>query len=359
MRPDRAIATLGLLAALLAACASPAAGPAAPAGGAPASAPASQAAPAGRAAPATAAPALLTLRAAYPGPSASLTPIWLAQERGLFREQGVDVELLQLSSVRTDQGVITGDTPLAFGANVVPTRLGGGDIVAIAALTSRISYTLFARPGIASPQELRGKTLVATLPGSTNTSAAILTLRYFGLEPGRDVTIQPSQGNSEQMAIVTQGQADAVLFSPPSSLKAQEAGLVPLANMAEVDIPFMQAAVAVNGAYGRDHAETVWRALRGYVMGVKLARADAEGAKQAIAKYSQTDEPTLLDESYHYYRDQWGRPDFRVPIAGVQTVLQVLDVPGADTAKPEEFVDNSYIDELHSSGFIRQAEPFN
>lgn len=349
---------LGLVALLLvgtSACAAPAGTPAAPSG-------AMSAAPGGSAAPEAAAaapPGLLSLRAAYPGPSASLTPIWLALEQGIFREQGLDLELVQLPSVRTDQGVITGDTPLAWGANVIPTRLGGGDIIAVAALTSRVSYTFFARPGIASPQELRGKTLVATLPGSTNTSAAFVTLRHFGLEPHRDVTIQTSQGTTEQLAIMTQGLADAVLLSPPTSLKAREIGLVELANMAEVDIPFMQAAVAANGAYARDHGETIRRALRGYVAGVARARADAESSQRVIGKYSQTDDPALVDEAYWYYRDVWGRPDFRVPLAGVRTVLQVLDVPGADTARPEEFVDNSFVDEIERSGFISQVRPFD
>jgi NitT/TauT family transport system substrate-binding protein len=356
----------GLLASnlLLAACApsaaqpaasssAPAPVPAAPAantGAAPASAPASAAAPA--------AP-LLTIRAAYPGPSASLAPIWLAAERGVFREHGIEVELLQLSSVRTDQGVITGDPPLAFGANVIPTKLGGGDIVAIANLTNRVSYMLFARPGINTPAELRGKTLVATLPGATNTTGAILTLRHFGLEPHRDVAIQPSGGSNEQFTIMTQGLADAALFSPPTSIKAREMGFTVLANMAETDMPFMHAAVATSTAYAREHAEHLRRALRGYVAGVALARADAEGAKSVIGKYSQTDDPIVLDESYRYYRDVWGRPDFRVQPEGVLSVLRVLDLPGADTAQPAEFIDNHFVDELHATGFIQQSGAFD
>jgi hypothetical protein len=39
----------------------------------------------------------------------------------------------------------------------------------------------------------------------------------------------------------------------------------------------------------------------------------------------------------------------------VESILRVLDLPGADTARPEEFVDNRFIDELHASGFIRQS----
>src|SRR5919202_606527 len=102
---------VALLGGLLTAACAPAAGPA---GGA------------------TSAPAPLALRIAYATPEAGMTPLWLAQDHGHLREYGVDAELVFLSSGRTDQGVIAGETPVGFGANVITSRLGGADIVAVA-----------------------------------------------------------------------------------------------------------------------------------------------------------------------------------------------------------------------------------
>jgi cystathionine gamma-lyase len=45
----------------------------------------------------------------------------------------------------------------------------------------------------------------------------------------------------------------------------------------------------------------------------------------------------------------------QAPVESVRSLLSVLDVPGAATARPEEFIDNRFIDELHQSGFIRQS----
>ncbi|HZU08249.1 MAG TPA: ABC transporter substrate-binding protein [Chloroflexota bacterium] len=339
-----------VLGALLLASCAPAASPTVPP---PAAGP-----PAGGDAPASPVP-LLAVRAAYAAPGAALTPVWVAQERGLFRAQGLEVELIFLSGTRTDQGVITGDTPIGFGANVIPTRLNGADIVAIAGVVNRISFTLFVQPGISSPSELRGKTAVTTLPGSSTHSATLIALRRLGLEPGRDVAIQPSPGTTEQLAIMTQGLADAALFSPPTDLKALEAGLVPLLNLAELNIPFMQTAIGTSQAYAREHPEEIRRFLRGYITAVALARADVETTKAIIGKYTQTDDPAILDHAYRYYRDIWGRPDFRVRPEAVESILRVLDVPGADTAQPTDFIDNRFIDELEQAGFIRQVAPFD
>jgi ABC-type nitrate/sulfonate/bicarbonate transport system substrate-binding protein len=305
----------------------------------------------------TSAPTPIALRVAWSAPGGALTPIWVAYEQGLLREQGLDVELVFLSGTRTDQGVATLETPIGFGTNVIPTRLAGADLVAIAGVVNRISYTLFARPGsgIASPQDLRGKTMVTTTPGATNSSGVLVMLRHFGLVPNREVSLQPTQGTPEQLALMTQGLADAALFSPPTNLKAADLGLQPVANVTDLNIPFMQTAVGTNTGWARDHGEEIRRFLRGYVNAVALARRDAETTKALIGKYSQIDEPVALDEAYRYYRELWGRPGFRVPAEAVESILRVLDVPGADTADPSDFIDNHFVDELDRSGFLRQA----
>jgi NitT/TauT family transport system substrate-binding protein len=334
------------------ACAQPA-GPASPSGPSPVDS-ANTARPS-----ATSGPALTSLRIAYPSPGATQAPIWVAFERGLLREQGLDVELVFLSGTRTDQGVVSGETPIGFGVNVVPTRLSGADVLAIAGVITRMPFSLYARQGISTPQDLRGKTMVGTLPGASNTMATYLVLRRFGLEPGRDVFVQPTQGTAEQFTLLAQGLADAALLSPPASLKGDEVGLTRLATNAELNIPFMTTASGVMRAYAQAHPNIIDRFLRAYVNAVALARRDPASTKALIGKYSETDDAAILDETYSYFKDMWGQPDFRVPPESVESILRVLDVPGADTAQPQDFIDNHFVDELHNSGFIRQSGALN
>jgi NitT/TauT family transport system substrate-binding protein len=308
------------------------------------------------------APAPVALRVAYASASASNIPVLLAYERGLFLQQGLDVELVLLQASRTDQAVASGEAPVGFGANVLTSRLAGADLVAIAALVNAIPYTLFVRPdgGIQRPQDLQGRTIVSSVPGGTIHSAWLMLLNYYGLTPNRDVSIQAaSQGPAEQLAIMLQGLADATLLSPPVSVKAVQVGLVPLVNAADLNLPFLQGTVGANVRYTREYPEVIDRVLRTYVSAVALARADADAAKAALGKYSQTDDREVLDESYRYYRDLWGRPDFRVSLEAVHAMLGLIDAPGAATARSEDFVDNRFIDELHASGFVRESGALN
>jgi NitT/TauT family transport system substrate-binding protein len=346
---------MGLTLLVTLACA-PTSAPAPSSAAAPA--PASAAAPTvPAAAAATSVPAPLPLRVAFAAQSATNTPLWVGYERGIFREQGLDVDLQFLSGTRTDQGVITGDTPVGFGANVVATRLSGADILAVAGLVNKMSYYLYVRPesGMRGPADLRGKSLLVTSPGATNYLAGLLMLRHYGLEPFRDVSIQPSPGTVEQLAIMAQGLADAAMFSPPANMKAQELGLFQAANLTDSNIPLLMGTIGTSRAYLRDHAEQVRRFVRGYILAVASTRADPEPAKAIMGKWTETDDPAILDDSYRWFRDLWGRPDFRVPVEAVRSVLSVLDVPGADTAQPEDFIDNHIVDELDQSGFIRDS----
>jgi ABC-type nitrate/sulfonate/bicarbonate transport system substrate-binding protein len=248
--------------------------------------------------PPASAPAPIPLRIAYASASASNIPVLLAYERGLFQQQGLDVEIVLLQASRTDQAVASGETPVGFGANVLTSRLAGADLVAIAALVNGMPYTLFVRPGggIQSPQDLRGKTVVSSVPGGTIHSAWLVLLNYYGLTPNQDVSIQSaSQGPAEQLAIMLQGLADATLLSPPVSLKAAQAGLVPLVNAADLRLPFLQGTVGANVRYASEQPEVITRVLRTYVSAVALARADAEAAKAALGKYTQTDDAAVLD----------------------------------------------------------------
>jgi NitT/TauT family transport system substrate-binding protein len=358
-------ARLASLASILVvlACAPSAAPPAKPAS-APAAQPPAAVAPsgapsaAGAPAPSTP-PNPISVRIAYASPGAALAPIWVAQEQGLLREHGLDAELVFLSGTRTDQGVISGETPIGFGTNVVTSRLGGAEVVAIADVVSRITAIMFARPGIADMQGLRGKTVSSTLPGATISLATALVLRHYGLEPNRDVTVLNTGGSVEKFNLVVQGHADATLLSPPDDLKALEQGLSPIANISDLNIPLVYTAVGTTTTYARDHAEELRRFLRAYVAAVALARRDPATTLPIIGKYTQTDDLAVVEHAYRFYRDVWGRPDFRVPPAAIASSLRMLDTPGADTAKPEDFIDNRFVDELERSGFLRQVNPFD
>jgi ABC-type nitrate/sulfonate/bicarbonate transport system substrate-binding protein len=113
----------------------------------------------------------------------------------------------------------------------------------------------------------------------------------------------------------------------------------------------IHAAFASTKDYMKAQPENVRRFLQGYLEGIKVARADAELAKQMIGKYTKTTDRDELDDAYRTFVAGWEKVPV-VPTAAVQTMLNFATHPAAKTAKAESFIDNSAVIELEKSGFI-------
>jgi hypothetical protein len=94
----------------------------------------------------------------------------------------------------------------------------------------------------------------------------------------------------------------------------------------------------------------VRRYVQAYIESNKIARTDPETTKQIIGKYTKTESREDLDETYNTYAKAWEQAHFR---GGVQTLLNFSINPAGKTAKPEQFIDNSFVAELEKSGFIK------
>jgi ABC-type nitrate/sulfonate/bicarbonate transport system substrate-binding protein len=150
---------------------------------------------------------------------------------------------------------------------------------------------------------------------------------------------------------VSQGNADAGIFTSPTTLKAKQAGFRELVNITEKNIPMIHASFASTKDYMKAQPDNVRRFLQAYVEGIKIARADAELAKQVIGKYTKTSDRDDLEDAYRTFLPAWEKLPV-VPTAAVQTMLNFAAHPAAKTAKAENFIDNSAIMDLEKSRFI-------
>src|SRR5204863_4135365 len=157
-------------AVLIAACGAPAPAPSAP--GPPAAA---------STAAATAVPtAPLRLVANWTAPSSSMAPIWVAQETGIFRDEGLDLELFNVqNSSRVIPSMLAGEIQISplDPATTVQANLGGADFVLLVAMRNRLGYAVMSQPSIQQPQDLRGKSLGVTRVGASNHTAGMVALR--------------------------------------------------------------------------------------------------------------------------------------------------------------------------------------
>ena len=292
------------------------------------------------------------LRANYSGVSGAFAPVWIASERGLFTKYGLNVDLRYIAPATSTQGLLAKSLDIVNpGGEIIEAGLNGEPVVYIAGVLNRAVMSVYAKPEIRSLADLKAKVLAVTVPGATTDFAARVLLQQVGLTPGKDVKILYLKGMPEILAGITQGNADAGIFTSPTTLKARQAGLKELVNVTEQNIPMIHAAFASTKYYLKTQPDNVRRFLQGYLEGIKVARADPELAKQMIGKYTKTTDRDDLEDSYRTFLPAWEKLPV-VPTAAVQTMLNFATHPAAKTAKAENFIDNSALLELERSGFV-------
>ena len=109
--------------------------------------------------------------------STTSMPFFVAKERGFFREEGLDVELIVMQAIQTIQATMGNSTQFASATgSAVSSAVQGADIRVIFAVTDRPSFDLIAQPNITSVQQLRGKKIGT---GGVGSLAEILARRIL------------------------------------------------------------------------------------------------------------------------------------------------------------------------------------
>jgi len=114
----------------------------------------------------------------------------------------------------------------------------------------------------------------------------------------------------------------------------------------------IHAGLATTTDFIKTNPDKVHRYVQAYIEANKIARTDPETTKQIIGKYTKTENREDLDETYNTFAKAWEQAPY-VSVAAMQTLLNFSINPAGKTAKPEQFIDNSFVAELEKSGFIR------
>ncbi|MGH7817534.1 MAG: ABC transporter substrate-binding protein [Candidatus Binatia bacterium] len=296
---------------------------------------------------------LIPLRATYASIGGAFAPLWLAQDKGLFNKYGLAVDLKYMLSATGTQALLSGSTDIVNPATeLVEAGLGGARVAFIIGILNRAVLSVYSKPEFKQLTDLRGKILGVTLPGSTTDLTARILLQQAGMAPGKDVQVIHLQGMPDMITALTQGRIDAAIVSAPSTVKLRQAGLKELIDVGAQNIPMIHAGLATTRDFIKSNPDKVRRYVQAYIEGTKIARTDAEATKQIIAKYTKTDNKEDLDETYNTFVKVWEQAPY-VSAPGMQTLLNFSVNPAGKTAKPEQFIDNSFVAELEKSGFIK------
>jgi ABC-type nitrate/sulfonate/bicarbonate transport system substrate-binding protein len=275
--------------------------------------------------------------------------MFMAKQEGLFKKNGLDVELLHIpSSSRAIQAILAGEITFSFmdGSNAAQANLKGANLALVAGATNRQVFSLMAKPEIKKIVDLRGKKIGITRVGSSTHTSALYALGSAGLKPV-DYQILPLVEVPNIYTALAAGQIDAGVMSPPTNARAKKAGFVELMNIAKEGPEFVSVAVGTSRSYIKANEDIVRRVVRSYAEGVQIFKTNRTAALRMIQNQLKVKEPEIQEDTYNQFREYLEYPPY-VSRKGMEAVLAEIAEkdPAAKNAKPEDFFDMRFVAEL-------------
>jgi len=293
---------------------------------------------------------------AYSSISALNATFWIIQDAGFAKQEGLETELVYIPSSSTvAQATLAGEVMIspANGQVIADVGLQGGDLIAMGGITNVVAFYIMAAPEIKTIADLKGKSVGVTRFGASGDVGIRMFLIKYGLEPVKDVPLIQLGGLPEIAAALSKKTIYAAALSQPMVYVAQQGGARIFANLAKENIPFLHVGITTTRKFVRERRAQAKAYVRAYARAVHFMHTKREETKAIFTRYTKIKDQGMLDGSIAYGYDFIEKVPLVKP-AGFQMTLDDIAKknPKAKTAKPEQFFDNSLVQELIDEGFF-------
>ncbi|MBI4525078.1 MAG: NrtA/SsuA/CpmA family ABC transporter substrate-binding protein [Deltaproteobacteria bacterium] len=292
----------------------------------------------------------------YAGFGGFQAPIWAAKDLELFEKHGLNAEVLMIpGGSRSIQALLSGAIHFQQGGApaVISAVVGGADVVMVATALNKFPYSIVAQKEIRKPSDLQGKKIGIVNFGGSNELAVVLALKEWGI-PRQSVTLMPAGEAAVRLVAVANGALDATILSPPETLKAAELGMSTLAHLGEMKAAFPQIIIGTRRSFLQKNRETVKRFMRAYTEGIYELRTNKDKAMKVYAKRLRQTDTKVVEETCNYFATKFSFPP-RLDREGLRNALSLIpqrSLKAAASADPEQYFDESVINELEKEGFF-------
>jgi NitT/TauT family transport system substrate-binding protein len=299
------------------------------------------------------------IRAAYSAMSGSMAWVWAAKEGGYFDRHGLNVDLVYIGgTAQLIQAMLAGEIAFGIGGgpSIIHANVQRRSIVAVAGTLNRMVMKIMASPQIKTPADLRGKRIAVTRYGTTTDFSARLFLNKWGLSPDKDVPILQVGSVPNILAALQSGTSPAGALSPPAHLQAERLGFSELMDLSKGDIYYPFTYVAVPVAFLEKNSSVIRPFIAACVEGIRRFKNDKTFAKKLIAKYLRIGDEKVLEDTHQLFSELLERTPY-LKREGVLSLVQILAErePKLDPVKIDSFIEDRFVRELETSGFIKSV----
>jgi ABC-type nitrate/sulfonate/bicarbonate transport system substrate-binding protein len=296
-----------------------------------------------------------TVRLAFSSFSATNAGFLTAIEEKLFERRGIDlIHVYIASSSIVLPALLTREVDVATLSGEAVVRAyhqGAKSLTIIGTQLDKFTFSLYTKPEIKTPQDLRGKILgVSRFGGSLDVSLRY-GLQHVGLDPKRDnITLVQAGGMPEIMAGLTTGKLDGAMLLSVYAFRGKELGYRELLDLGTLDVSFPQGVTLSTREFLRDRRDVARRFMAAYFDGLDLFLKNPRIGKKALARFTGVKEEKYLDADYNQYAEKYLNKPMTTEPRTMSIVFDRIPVTSPDEREKlfKGLVDNSVIAEARA-----------
>jgi NitT/TauT family transport system substrate-binding protein len=291
------------------------------------------------------------LRIGYSGGGTAKNLHKTIEKAGLWKKRGIEARLIYFTSGATmAQAMVGGDVDIADSdvpamLNAVTAGVLDGKLVTV--YVNRFPFAFVSRTEIKNPEELRGKRLAISRFGSSSDVTTRMLLKYWSLDPDKDVRITQVAGTTRLPAMIS-GQIDGTLVGTYDVPQILESGCCRvLVDMLELPLEYARFGQVVPTQLLKTRREVLLRFVEGLIEGIYVFKTNRELALSVLKQEG------IKNPQYGYERVAAALRERPVPEPkGVQAVLDSVKTPKSKITLAKDAMDASLMEDIDKSGYI-------
>lgn len=234
---------------------------------------------------------------------AAVLPLWYGYEMGIFKAHNLNLDVQFISSGTSISSVLAGQVQVANGggAEALSAVSNGADLKDVGSTDAVYPFVFEAVPAVQSPDDLKGKKVGVSNPGSASDVATRAALMQMGLQPDTDVSIIAVGSLQNRTAALLGGAIQAGVAQPPDTLTLEAQGMHSIYDLAQQKLPSSQESIVVQSSYLQSHRDVLQAYLDATAEAIVKEKADKPGSLQVLQKYLQNDDQQALSAAYDFF----------------------------------------------------------
>ena len=295
---------------------------------------------------------------AYAAMNARVAPLWVARERGFFAKYGVSADTIFVRGAPTLVAAMAAneiDVGYTGGTAVVGAVANGADLKVLSAFTNRVTYDLMVKPGIKTPEDLRGKRFGIQSIGGTVWMGAILALEHLNLDAERDKISILAVGDQNVLAqALESGTIDATVLDGVQSRRLAALGFFTLADLNKFNLPILSSGFVMREPNIQKDPQLAENLLKAVIEGAafSLSLQQKPSTLKILQKYLKVSEKDA-EEGYRDLVLGTDQKPYANP-AGITNVVRLMkrSNPKVEKVRADQLIDDRILKKIDQSGFI-------